>query len=270
MEDKKIRNPFPSLGKVFKYEFLNSYRVLLPIYAAVLVVALLAGVFILGPEIKNEFIDAASSTAPSWFKGLLGFLCVVVYIASFAVTLVYLEKRFKHGMLGDEAYLNMSLPVTVGEHVWGRALVAFVWSLIYTVIIALSVILLFIRVLDSETIGYIIDALMDEDFSISFMFAMICFGISGFLLIVMFCYVVNAISHLAKKHRKLIEVVVAVLLIILVGHLGYSWIDSMAYNIGTTAEAASVIWLVDLMNVVYAVVFGVVTQLILQFRMNLE
>ena len=44
MENKKaIRNPFPWIGKVFKYEMKHSERILLPIYIAIVAVALLTG-----------------------------------------------------------------------------------------------------------------------------------------------------------------------------------------------------------------------------------
>ena len=38
--NSKIRNPFPWIGKVFKYEMKHSMRILLPVYAAVIAIAL--------------------------------------------------------------------------------------------------------------------------------------------------------------------------------------------------------------------------------------
>ena len=47
MENKKtIRNPFPWIGKVFKYEMKHSVRTLMPVNIAILAIALIAGLFV--------------------------------------------------------------------------------------------------------------------------------------------------------------------------------------------------------------------------------
>ena len=55
MEAKKIRNPFPQVWKVFKYEILNSYRVLLPVYAVLLGVSLIAGIVVFRDDSLDIF-----------------------------------------------------------------------------------------------------------------------------------------------------------------------------------------------------------------------
>ena len=43
---KTIRNPFPWIGKVFKYEMKHSSRILMPVYIAIVAIALITGLFV--------------------------------------------------------------------------------------------------------------------------------------------------------------------------------------------------------------------------------
>ena len=133
MENKKtIRNPFPWIGKVFKYEMKHSVRILLPVYIAIIAIALITGLFIpLNNDGNLDFnfsynIDGNENV----MNGLAGFFFLiywVIIIVAGVVTIGVISKRFKNGLLGDEAYLNLSLPVTIGEHLWGRILMILSW-----------------------------------------------------------------------------------------------------------------------------------------------
>ena len=52
MENKKFRNPLPAVGKVFKYEMISGARVILPLYAVLLVLSLIIGVFALDNNLE--------------------------------------------------------------------------------------------------------------------------------------------------------------------------------------------------------------------------
>ena len=264
MEAKKIRNPFPQVWKVFKYEILNSYRVLLPVYAVLLGVSLIAGIVVF----RDDSLDIFENNSDNLIRGIILMVAFVLFIASFVVSIFIIEKRFQKGMLGDEAYLNLSLPVTMGEHVWGRALAAFVWALGYVLINLLAISLLAIRAWPD---GFFIEAIQTyreniTELGASFIPAVLCAATSGFLFLVMFIYVVKAIAHLVKKHRTLVEVVVVVIMIAIMNRIGFSVFDleEIIHNV------AQGMWFVTLCNTVYIILFGVATQLILSFKLNLE
>ena len=44
MTNQKIRNPFPMIGKVYKYEFLNLSRKIFPLLSALVLLALIIGI----------------------------------------------------------------------------------------------------------------------------------------------------------------------------------------------------------------------------------
>ena len=268
MEIKKIRNPFPQLWKVFKYEILNSYRVLLPVYAVLLAVSLIAGIVVF----KDSSLDFYKNDSGNLIRGILMMLAVVLFIASFVVSIIIIEKRFQKGMLGDEAYLNLSLPVTMGEHVWGRALAAFVWSLLYILVNCVALLFLAVRAWSDGLFTELAKLLSENKDALgtTFIPAVIFVAASSFLALVMFVYVVKAIAHLVKKHRTLVEVIAVVVIIAVLNRVAISIFHVIGIDSSEDLTVACVFWISTLCNAICIAIFGVATQLILTLRLNLE
>ena len=151
MENKKsIRNPFPPIWKVFKYEMKHSVRILLPVYAAIVVIALIAGLLIPanaegGFDFSLFISSSGAQDSQNAFAGFFMLLYIMIATASAVVAAVVIERRFKNGLLGDEAYLNLSLPVTIGEHLWGRVATVIVWAIGYIAAMVISAFMLNIK-----------------------------------------------------------------------------------------------------------------------------
>ena len=150
------RNPFERIGKVIKYEFKHSARTLLPLYGALLVLGLLTGLSVnrnkynkmLSSIVSNSSFEVnvnGQEVAKDIITGLLFFAVVVLTVTVLVITIVGLARRFKQSMLGEEAYLNLSLPLTIGEHLWGRFIMNFLWLLCCVIVIYASFMLCFIR-----------------------------------------------------------------------------------------------------------------------------
>ena len=74
MENKKaLRNPFPWIGKVFKYEMKHSLRILLPVYVATVVIALLTGLLVPVNSEGNFHFSMNFDGIESSQSGLAGF-----------------------------------------------------------------------------------------------------------------------------------------------------------------------------------------------------
>ena len=110
------------LSKLLKHEFRATGRVMLPIYAAVLALAVLANLSI-------RFIQNTGSAFLRILFGLLIAAFVVSIIAAVIMTLVMMITRFYRNLLKDEGYLMHTLPVSVHGLVWSKLIVSFVWSL---------------------------------------------------------------------------------------------------------------------------------------------
>lgn len=269
MLDNKIRNPFPMIGKVFKYEFKSGNKTLGPIYGIMMILALLVRIFL---------SDSLENLTPDAVKITLGLLLFVTFFAAFVLTIVFIEKRFKKGMLEDEAYLNLSLPATMTEHIVGRLLTFSVWFLMYA---AASFISTFIIIggelfteLNFDEVGEFFREFYEE-FGIhfgSFMGTGTVYGLSIMLSIIMFIMVVNAISHLVKKNRTIVEIVVVVLLLVLFGNIVKLVIGNNVFVSGSAAAHAfyMAIWRMVILNFVIVVIEVFATQAILKYRLNLE
>lgn len=269
--NSKIRNPFPWIGKVFKYEMKHSMRILLPVYAAVIAIALLAGILtasksaLSGAENQNNnfnftyTLNGINGTL-SEATGFAMFLFIIIVIASAVVSIIILVKRFKNGLLGDEAYLNLSLPVTIGEHLWGRIFHIYIWSFAYIITMIIS--LLLISFSSWKDIFSHFDSNM-----LNALFGIILFVLFGALALILFIFLINAIGHLAKKHRTLVKLISLILILSItsriIGGIDYAFFQKTNNSIG-------VFYLMSLFGAILSVIYGTATYFILKLKLNLE
>ncbi len=120
------------LGKLLKYEFKATARVMLPFLGGLLAIALAANLGI-------RLIDS------SRLATIIGAFVVVAYFLAICaigvVTLVLLVYRFYRGFLSDEGYLTFSLPVSVHTQLWSKLIVSAIWIIVAFIALVLSVFL---------------------------------------------------------------------------------------------------------------------------------
>ena len=122
------------LGHLLKHEFRATGRTMLPVYAAVVVLAVLANFSI-------RVIDRSVHTLLTIFCGLIIAAFVVGIIAAGIMTVVMMIKRFYTNYLKDEGYLMHTLPVSVHELVWSKMIVSVVWFAATFLVICLVILL---------------------------------------------------------------------------------------------------------------------------------
>ena len=122
------------LSKLLKHEFRATGRTMLPVYAAVVVLAVLANFSI-------RVIDRSVHTLLTIFCGLIIAAFIIGIIAAGIITLVMMIKRFYTNYLKDEGYLMHTLPVSVHELVWSKMIVSVVWFAATFVVIWLVILL---------------------------------------------------------------------------------------------------------------------------------
>lgn len=248
--EKSFRNPFPWIWKVFRYEMKSSARILLPVYITTIAVAL-STIMLVTTDGLSDFI---STTDPleevTFFTAILFFgMCLVAPV----ITVIILAKRFKTGLLGDEAYMNLMFPVTVGEHLCGRILSVIIWFFVCLVTELLSFLIFY-----ASSIRFNWDSVVK--FWNRFPLLMI---MTIFTALVLFIYFVNAAAHLAKKHRTIVKVVTVTVMLsfvfrIIVAILNLDW---------------KIIYHEHVLSLFFAAlsaIYAVVTYFILKYRLNLE
>lgn len=132
------------LGKLLKYETKATARWFLPMYAGILLFAVLNKIFML-----FNFSDRDVHGIPVFLQSLLGivqamtiFLYVMIIIATFALTFFIMLQRFYKNLLGDEGYLMFTLPVNASSHIWSKLLVSVFWTVCSVIVTILSVIVM--------------------------------------------------------------------------------------------------------------------------------
>ena len=270
-KNKKFRNPFPAVGKVFKYEMICGARIIFPMYAILLVLSLIVGLFVM-----NKDLDIEPTGVVGTVKIILMVLTSIMSFVLFIITISQIEKRYKKSILGDEAYLNMTLPVTVGEHLWGRYLANLVWALAYAVTGLISVFFIFIKALPEfgENLAKIAEAFNEYNpvYGGTFgnlIFMMALNALALFMMICVFGYMANTLSQLVGKHKTLIEI-----LIFAVSFILYTNLSDFLFRIesdgGHTNVTQTLMFAVLLYNIAWSAVFSVITRVILNKNLNLE
>lgn len=124
------------LGKLIKQEFRATSRVMLPLVAAVLVLAGLAGysAIMLNGEVDYKFLDVL------FLIILIGFFLSIFGIC--AVCFIMMIQRFYKNLLGQEGYLMFTLPVSVDALVWAKLIVSCVWFVVTGVAVILAMMLM--------------------------------------------------------------------------------------------------------------------------------
>lgn len=271
--NKKFRNPFPAIGKVFKYEMISGARIILPMYAVLLVLSLIIGVFALNNNLEVDqgegFVNAV--------KVIIMVLDSILSVVTFVIVLCIIERRFKKTMLGDEAYLNLTLPVSIGEHLWGRYLANIVWAVSYGITMIISVLLIFIRVWNEITFegffGDIANILTDfyqtNGYSLPAVIIMLILNaLVFFMMISIFSYMTESIIQIIGKHKSLFSILIFAVIFFLFTNLLQVFVTDFIDNHGFFK--VSYLWSPLLYNLAWTVLFSIVTRLILTFKLNLE
>ena len=125
------------LGKLMKYEWKATWKLLVPLDAFIVLMAMLSY-----GTIQLSFFDSSSNVVI-----MTGILMIVTYFLSMFVivagTVIYLVYRFYKSVYGDEGYLLHTLPVDKHHIIIAKAVVSVSWLLLNTVTIYFSILLLF-------------------------------------------------------------------------------------------------------------------------------
>ncbi|TQW45448.1 ABC transporter permease, partial [Clostridioides difficile] len=104
------------LGKLLKYELKASGRIFIPLYIAILIVAVFNGIFMNTNILQVQGIGILVLT--SLFMAL-GVLTIVVTI-----------QRFRKNLLGDEGYLMFTLPVSTSSLILSKCITALIYAVL--------------------------------------------------------------------------------------------------------------------------------------------
>ena len=259
------------LSKLIGYEMKAFGRILLPVYLAIVVVAVILGFdFRLLPASKGE-VGTVILTI------VLGLLVMAVFL----ITIILSVGRFYTNLLGREGYLMFSLPTGTGSLIWAKVISSVIWSLFSVLVAAVSVTPFFVipsfsKELQEVGFGMILSKVfeMAGPYTANIILG-ILIVIAGAVAAIVRIYAAISIGHLWSNHRiigaVLAYIVFGILESIIMALLGEEIFWSRNYP-----DLFSAVGSIGAEGVVLAgcaaevAIYGVITWLILDRKLNLE
>lgn len=271
------------LGKLLKYEFKATGRILLPLYAVLLVMSVLMGEGVTGSLGKMPW--------GSWFGALHGLIMLLygcVFGAALVVTVLLLIQRFYKNLLRDEGYLMNTLPVAAWQNVAAKLICATIWSAVGIGVATLSVFLMGMDGLDWRELFHDLGEVMaiataEHGVNVALLALEAVLAVLAALAkSIISVYLALAIGHMANR-AKIMWSVVAYVGISVVEYIGVMvlmeleskihLLDYMMQVILNNDEVLVAHGLIDvfsLVNVLLSGVMFVATAWILKRKLNLE
>ena len=123
------------LKKLMKHEFRATGRIMLPLFAAVLIASVGANFSVRGLlETENRILNVFGTVLMTVFGVAIAAVCIVAF-----GLMIY---RFYKNLLRDEGYVMLTLPVSLHQHIWSKLLVSIIWYAGTAVCIVLAVMVL--------------------------------------------------------------------------------------------------------------------------------
>lgn len=193
------------LGKLLKYELKATSRTFIPLYGALLLVALI-----------NNLLSKSSFNFGSTIALIL---LVGLFMALGIATLVLLIQRFNKNLLGDEGYLMFTLPVKPYALILSKLIITVFWGMISVLVGILTFILLFaglnfsfftefltVLFTEMDIIAQSFSTAMQDEFfrqGLTILFSTFFIGILGYIGSILDIYLSLSIAQLPafSKHR---------------------------------------------------------------------
>lgn len=265
------------LKKLLKYEIKATARTFLPMYALLVVFALINKFFM---AVNADYLRIPQIISITVFVVIIVGICVM--------TLVVTIQRFNKNLLSDEGYLSFTLPVKAHSHIDSKMIVSLMWTILSVLASLISILVMaaskgtlssirsffeeFIPAFNSlGSAGYII------------MLEGILFIIISTLSTIITIYAAITIGNMSSKHRLLagigsyiglcvVEQIVSTIIITSFGGKIQHYFESM--NHATMSAQLNAVQFVMLGLIIFTLVFGaayyILTNWMLQRKLNLE
>lgn len=185
------------LKKLLKYEIKATGRIFLPMYALLIVLALINKFFY---SVNVDYLAIPQILTMTAF--------VAIIVGIFLMTLVVTIQRFNKNLLTDEGYLSFTLPVQAHSHINCKMITTLMWLILSGIVSFISI---FIMTINRETIDSFKNffSLMGSALAIAgidgyiIFFEVIFLCIFGLLSEILSIYAAITIGNMSSKHKLL-------------------------------------------------------------------
>lgn len=277
-------------GKLIKYEFRSSIKLMALIWAAIIVSSVLFS--LCGNAFQGAVVDGSDPQVAGLFGEIATFVTGFVYfmsiMAMIVITLVLIVMRFYKGLFGSEGYLMNTLPVKPWQLITSKGVVAAVLVIAGVAVSVISVMILagLSGIADiTEAFREISAVMKAEPMLILTAIELLIIVIVGLLKSIYQVYASLAIGQLVNKYRILLALgayiginialsVIAMILMTIAGATGMSDWFIMTLDINDADSMISIsqtlIALIFGITAVQLVAFHIVTERIMSLKLNLQ
>ena len=200
--------------KLFKYDFMNIGKKLIPFYIAALVIGIINRFLLLTTDISR--MERENNFLAMFGSPLLYFAYFVVVFGIFCMTVFVIITRYSSSIYGNEGYLTNTLPLKPSQIIWAKLINFLIWIFISYFVIFVSMFILFpfeffIRNIIKDTEFYQdLNTMVKEFFSSKYIFMSILQLIYNFFAHVqsiLIIFLSIAIANLFKSYKVVVGVI---------------------------------------------------------------
>lgn len=278
------------LGKLFKYEFKNTAKLMLTVYGIFIISTIISTI-----GLSTNVLQTDIDRLPLIFQ-LMFFAVMMLYILSmfalFLVTFVYLCIHFYKTMYSDQGYLTHTLPVNPVALFNAKLTTAWVWMMGSMLLFVLSIFIMMFGATQGELIDIVLNSPIpqileqfEDVFGMKFltfillMFVMMAFSCVSYLLMV---YASISIGQLFNQHKIVMAVVAGIVIYVLeqiAGSIillltGNSYFNTYIYD-GFNVTVSDILFSTPvvasmIVSLLFAIAFYVTSVVIQKKHLNLD
>ncbi len=251
------------LGKLLKYEIPAMGRKLLPLYVAWTATAFLLGLTTQSADSKSEFMVVISAL-----------LYTAIATAIFVMTIILIVQRYSNSLLGDEAYFNHVLPVSVSAHIGNKAISATLWIFVTILVAIVTAILIGIGALIVSGESFSLIDMIHDLMAIELPKNWGLYAIEALIMVVasavktiMQIYAAITIGHQTQNHTTLASIGAYILIMIFESTVGRILIPVFT-NIGFGEDELLNFTVIFIISVIAAAAFSAIYFFVCKYLME--
>ena len=224
--------------KLFKYDFMNIGKKLIPFYIAALVIGIINRFLLLTTDISR--MESENNFLAMFGSPLLYFAYFVVVFGIFCMTVFVIITRYSSSIYGNEGYLTNTLPLKPSQIIWAKLINFLIWIFISYFVIFVSMFILFpfeffIRNIIKDTEFYQdLNTMVKEFFSSKYIFMSILqliYNLLEHVQSILIIFLSIAIANLFKSYKVVVGVIAFFIISIIFSFIGASVTYSTISNL---------------------------------------
>ena len=195
-----------------RYEFKNVNKWYLALYGAVLALSGLIG--IQAKTYNNLPIKESQPILLIFLALVFGGLMITLGIS----TLILIIRRFKGSVYDRQGYLTLTLPVSEHQIILAKLLGAFIWSLISSAVLVLSIYIILV-IIEPNSVDFLAFKDLFQQYLDSISLSLISFILST-VASILCIYLAISIGQLFNEYRTALAVLAYIVIQIVLGFVG--------------------------------------------------